>query len=134
MMMTSSADAHMAFKKAMSKKYPEMKVTCNACHVKAKPKSERNDFGKLFLKELKDKEITKNFKSKTGEERKDYEKKVMGPEFLKALAKIKKMKPKDKEQTYDELIKAGEIKEITKKPKKEEKLSLIHISEPTRPY
>lgn len=114
--LTSSAGAHVAFKKALSKKYPEMKITCNACHVKDKPKSDRNKFGKLFAKELKDKKLTENFKSKEGDEQKKYLKETMVPEFVKALEKVKKAKPKDGKLTYDELIKAGEIKEITKKP------------------
>ena len=112
---SSTASAHMAFKKELSKKYSDMKVTCNACHVKSKPKTERNEFGKLFHKELKEKKLTEGFKSRKGSERKQYEKDVMVPEFKKALEKIKKMKPKDQEQTYDELIKAGEMAEITKK-------------------
>lgn len=114
--MATCADAHVAFKKALSTKYPEMKITCNACHVEKKPKTERNKFGKLFAKELKDKKITETFKGKEAEERKKYAKEVMMPEFIKALDKIKKTKPKDQKLTYDELIKAGEIKEITKKP------------------
>ena len=118
--LSQTSDAHIAFKKELSKKYPDMKITCNACHVKKKPKTERNEFGKLFAKELKDKKITENFKSKEGAEKKNYAKDVMAPEFKKALEKIKKLKPKDGdkegEKTYDELIKAGEMPEITKKP------------------
>ena len=93
-----------------------MKVSCNACHVKSKPKTERNEFGKLFYKEFKDKKITENFKKRSGDERKKYEKDVMVVEFNKALEKIKKMKKKDSEMTYDELIKAGEMPSITPKP------------------
>ena len=111
--------AHMTFKKEISKKYPEMKITCNACHVDKKPKTERNEFGKLFAKQLKDKDITENFKSREGDERKAYEKEVMIPEFKKALEKVKKMKPEYSELTYDDLIKAGEMPEITPKPKKD---------------
>ena len=120
LVLISSGDtqAHMAFKKELSKKYPDMKVSCNACHVKGKPKTERGEFGKVFYKQLKDKKLTEGFKSKEGSERKKYEKEVMIPAFTEALKKIKKMKPKDKEMTYDELIKAGEIAEITKKPAK----------------
>ena len=114
-MSSSVANAHMTFKKEFSNKYPNMKISCNACHVKGKKKTERNEFGKLFYKEMKDKKLTAGFKSKSGSERKKYEKDVMVPEFKKALEKIKKMKPKDKEQTYEELIKAGEMPEITKK-------------------
>lgn len=109
------ASAHMAFKKELSKKYTDMKVTCNACHVKGKKKTERNEFGKLLFKNLKEKKLTEGFKSRAGSERKKYEADVMVPEFKKAFEKIKKMKPKDKEQTYEELIKAGQMPEITKK-------------------
>ena len=112
----ADTQAHMSFKKSLGKKYPDMKVSCNACHVKGKPKTERNEFGKVFFKELKDKKLTEGFKkAKDAGEHKKYEKEVMVPAFTKALEKIKKMKPKDKEMTYDELIKAGEIAEITKK-------------------
>ena len=112
------ASAHLVFKKELSKKFTDMKVSCNACHVKGKKKTERNKFGKLFHKELKEKKLTEGFKSRAGTERKKYESDVMIPEFKKAFAKIKKMKPKDKEQTYEELIKAGEMPEITKKLEK----------------
>ena len=90
-----------------------MKVSCNACHVKSKPKSERNEFGKLFFKEFKDKKLTENFKKLTGDEKKKFEQEVMIPAFNKALEKIKKMKKKDTEKTYDELIKSGEIPNIS---------------------
>ena len=116
--LNTDADAHMTFKKEISKKYPDMKITCNACHVNKKPKTERNEFGKLFAKQLKDKNISATFKDLSRDEKKQYEKEVMVPEFTKALEKVKKMKPKDSDSTYDELIKAGEIAEITKKPDK----------------
>ena len=114
----STSSAHMSFKKELSKQYSDMKVSCNACHVKSKPKSQRNKFGKLFYKELKEEKLTKGFKSRSGADRKEYEKDVMVPAFKKALTKIKKMKPKDSEETYDELIKAGEMPEIKKVKKK----------------
>ena len=109
-----SARAHSAFKKELGKKYPKMKVNCNACHVKKKPKTERTEFGKLFEKEFKGKELSAGFKQRKGAERKKYVKEVMVPAFQEALKKIKKMKNKD-EVTYDELIKTGQIPEI--KPK-----------------
>ena len=112
------ATAHMAFKKELNKKYPDMKINCNACHVKGKKKTDRNEFGKLFHKQFKDKKLSEGFSSKEDlPERKKYEKEVMIPEFKKAFEKIKKMKPKGKEQTYDQLIKAGEMPYITKKKK-----------------
>ena len=111
MLATANVQAHVTFKKELAKKYPGMKVSCNACHVKDKPKTERNEFGKLLYEEFKDKKLTADFKSKKGEDRKKFEKDVMIPAFTKALEKVKKLKPKDNEKTYDELI----------------KLSLIHI-------
>lgn len=113
---SSETEGFPSFKKALSKKYANMKISCNACHVKAKPKSDRNEFGKLFHKQFKDKKLTENFKKLTGDEKKQYEKDVMIVEFNKALEKIKKMKKKDTDKTYDELIKAGEIPEIKEKP------------------
>lgn len=118
-MMNSPADAHIPFKNELSKKYPNMKINCNACHVEGKPKPERNEFGKLFAKELKPHDISATYKSKKGAEKKKFEQEVMVVEFKKALAKIQKMKPKDQDQTYDELIKAGEMADIVPKPEKD---------------
>ena len=109
----SPSMAHTTFKKELGKKYPTMKISCSACHVDKKPKSQRNDFGKLFGKEFKGKDISATFKSKKGEEKKKYEKEVMIPAFTAALKKIQKMK-KDG-QTYDARIKSGTMPVITKK-------------------
>ena len=111
----SDSSAHLAFKKELTKKYPDLKVSCNACHVKSKPKSLRSEFGKLFEKELKEKKLTVEWKTKSGADKKQYEKDVMIPEFKKAWEKIKKTKKKDTELTYEELVKAGEIPDIKKK-------------------
>ncbi len=104
----SPAMAHNAFKKEMAKKYPTMKVTCNACHVDKKPKTERNMFGKLFHKQFADKELTKNWKAKKGAEKKEFETKVMVPAFTKALEKVSAM-------TYAEIIKEGMVAGIEAK-------------------
>ena len=117
---TSESNAHMAFKKRLEAKYEGMKVSCNACHVKKKPKTERNEFGKLFHKQWKEThaKLTEEWKSKKGAEKKAYETEVMVPTFDKALKVVKEMK-NDKKEKYDDLIKAGKIPEIThKKPKK----------------
>lgn len=108
-----SAEAHTIFKKEMDKKYPTMKVTCNACHVDKQPKTERNSFGKLFYKEFEKEELTKNWKAKKGADKKDYEAKVMIPAFEKALAKVSAM-------TYDDIIKAGMVDGIDDPAKKED--------------
>ena len=100
-----SASAHSVFKKEMEKKYPGMKVSCNACHVEKKPKTERNPFGNLFHKQMESLELTKNWKEKKGSEKKDYETNVMIPEFEKAMTKIAAM-------TYDEIIKSGLVEGI----------------------
>lgn len=112
-MSPSSSLAHTTFKKELGKKYSTMKISCSACHVDKKPKSQRNDFGKLFDKEFKGKDISATFKSKKGDEKKKYEKEVMIPAFAAALKKIQKMK-KDG-QSYDALIKSGTMPGITKK-------------------
>ena len=118
--------AHVGFKKELEKQYPKMKVSCNACHVKGKPKTERNEFGKLFYEHLKSEKISSTFKTKKqAGEHKEYEKKKMIPLFKKALKKVKEQKQKidGKEEgkkvdgkSYDELIKAGKIPNITEKP------------------
>lgn len=121
------SDAHMIFKKELEKKYPTMKVSCNACHVKGKPKTERSDFGKLFHEQLKSENISATFKAKKkAKQHKDYEKKKMIPLFKKALETVQKQKQqidgKDGKKvdgkSYDELIKAGKIENITVKPAK----------------
>ena len=104
-MICSTADGHNIFKKEFSKKYPEKKISCTACHVDKKPKTERNEFGKLFHKQFTDQELTKNWKTKKGAEKKDYEATVMIPAFQKALKNVTSM-------TYDDIIKAGLVSGI----------------------
>ncbi|MCH2180123.1 MAG: hypothetical protein MK106_15100 [Mariniblastus sp.] len=110
----SALMAHTSFKKELAKKYPNMKISCSACHVDKKPKSERNELGKLFFKDMKSKNISATYKSKKGDDRKAYVNDVMNPAFNAALKKIQKQKNKEG-KTYDELIKSGEMPGITKK-------------------
>lgn len=116
---STQAEAHMAFKKHMQKKYEGTSVSCNACHVKGKPKTERSEFGKLFFKEFKENKLTlsEEWNAKEKADRKEYETKIMVPAFDKALKKIKEKKNKEDEK-YDDLIKAGKIDGIKWKPKK----------------
>ncbi len=108
---------HTVFKKIMQKKYPEVRVSCEACHVKGKPKTERNEFGHLFFEKMKDKELTKNWEAfgddRTG--KRDFENKVMTPTFEKALELVKEMK-KDDEIAYASLIAESKLDGL--KPKK----------------
>lgn len=111
---TQNASAHSAFKKAFEEKY-KVKASCNACHDK-KSKEIRNDFGKLYDKVLKGKEITKKWKAAKEEgsaARKEYEAGEMTTEFKKAMEEVGKMKKDDK--TYEELIKGLEIEGLKAK-------------------
>ena len=101
------ASAHSAFKKQMEAKYPNMKISCNACHVDKQPKTERNKYGQLISKTINNKTLTTDWKAKKGEEKKEYEKTVMVPAFNKAFDKVKAM-------TLNDLIEAGMIDGITK--------------------
>lgn len=103
---TGAVQAHTVFKKMLEKKYPGVRVSCEACHVKGKPKTERNEFGQVFFEQLKDQDLTKQWQA--FEEDKDgkakFEKETMLPAFEKALEVVKEAKNKE-EVAYDALIK-----------------------------
>ena len=103
---TVPVSAHSAFKKQLASKYPNMKVSCNACHVKQQPKTVRNNYGQLFSKTFENKTLTADWKAKKGPMKKEFEKAVMVPAFDAAFEKIKVM-------TLHDLIEAGVIDGIT---------------------
>jgi hypothetical protein len=105
LLLVNSSEAHSVFKKEMAKKFPDMKVSCNACHVKGEKKTTRSSLGKLFSKELGVKDMSKTWGEKKGAEKKDYEATVMVPAFQKALTKIVAMPVED-------FLKAGAISGI----------------------
>lgn len=112
---SQNAFGHSAFKKAFEKKY-NVKASCNTCHDK-KSKEIRNDFGKMFDKVLKGKDITKKWKAAKEQgsaARKEYEAGEMTTEFKKAMDVVGKMKKGDK--TIEEMIKNCEFDGL--KPKK----------------
>ena len=115
---TPSAEAHLAFKKYLSAKMPNKKLTCNLCHVPQQKKTVRNSYGQLFSKVMNKPNLTKDFKSKTGDAKKTYEKDVMVKEFAKAYGKISKM-------TFADLLKNDLIDGVksTKPPAKPEEKS-----------
>ena len=131
---TSSVEAHAAFKKYLSAKMPNKKLTCNLCHVPQQKKTVRNSYGQLFTKVMNKPNLTKDWKSKTGDAKKTYEKDVMVKEFDKAYKKISKM-------TFADLLKNDLIDGVKSnkppaKPAEKSKetsfakppeLSLIHI-------
>ena len=88
---SSPVEAHSGFKKYLSKKVPNKKLTCNVCHVPGPKKSVRNSYGQLFTKVMNKPNLTKDWKAKSGTEKKMYEKEVMVVEFAKAYEKISKM-------------------------------------------
>ena len=106
----ASLEAHTVFKKALEKSYEGVKVSCNACHVKGKSKKERNEeLGKVFYEQLKDQNLTEEWKSKKGAEKKAYQKEVMLPAFKKALEIVKEKKKEETEETWDALIKTAAL-------------------------
>lgn len=110
---TPSVEAHSAFKKYMSTKVPNKKLTCNVCHEANQKKTVRNSYGKLFTKVMNKPNLTKDWKAKTGDEKKTYEKDVMVVEFAKAYEKISKM-------TFADLIKNDMIEGVkSSKPAEE---------------
>ena len=108
---STTASAHKVFKDELSKKYPKLKISCNACHVKGEKKTVRNNYGKLFFKTFENKKLTAEM-PKDRDEKKEYAAKVMLPEFEKAFEKIKVM-------TFADLMEAGVIAGIDK-PEDEE--------------
>lgn len=119
----ATVEAHTVFKKALEKSYKGVKVSCNACHLKGKPKSERNEgLGKAFYEEMKELNLTKEWKSKKGPEKKAYQKDVMLPAFKKAL-KVVKEKKKDEagEETWHQLIETAELDGLKLKDTDDEK-------------
>lgn len=111
----ATATAHTVFKKELQKKYPEVIFKCEACHVKGKPKTERNEFGELFYKQTKDQKLTEAWDKLKGAAKKKYENETMVPAFNKALDEVKKLKKEGGEETYDELIKNLKIENTKKK-------------------
>lgn len=92
----------------MEAAFPKKKISCNACHVEKKPKTERGAYGKLFSKTFESKTLTADWKALKGAEKKAFEKEKLGPEFDKAYEKIKAM-------TFQDLVEAGVIAGITEK-------------------
>jgi hypothetical protein len=98
----SDAQAHSAFKKYISSKFPTKKMSCDVCHVKGQKKDVKNSYGQLFIKVMNKPNLTKEWKAKKGADKKAYEKEVMVPAFEKAFKKISKM-------TFEDLVKYNMI-------------------------
>ena len=99
---------HGIFKKTLEKKYENLRVTCNMCHVKKESKEKRNEFGQLFYKELEGQDLSARWNELEGDERKALENDVMAPAILVALKKIEAKDAPDGRK-YQVLIAGGEI-------------------------
>ena len=64
--------AHGIFKKTLEKKYKAegLRVTCNMCHVKGEAKTERNEVGQVFFKQLEGQDLSARWDASEGDERK----------------------------------------------------------------
>lgn len=83
------ASGHTVFKKQIQKKFENLVVKCEACHVKGKPKTERNEFGELFYQEMKADGLTAQWEQLKGVEKKKFETEVMAPKFDKVLELVR---------------------------------------------
>ncbi|HAN99604.1 MAG TPA: hypothetical protein DCQ98_20225 [Planctomycetaceae bacterium] len=116
-MTSGQAPAHSAFKNALQKKYEFQSVSCNACHEKGKPKTERNEFGKAFdegLSALKfdGLSITEKFESvKDNEAEKKAFEAVMAESFLAVLEEVK-TKESSTGETWGAMLEAKSIEGI----------------------
>lgn len=108
----SGVYAQSLFKKAMTEHLKLKSVSCSACHIAGKPKTNRSDFGKLFEKELTGKNVTARLKSApSSPSEKQVVESAVKKEFIDALKKVVK-KEYPGGGTYGEAIKAAKIKGI----------------------
>ncbi len=103
--------AQSLFKKAMTEHLKLKSVSCSACHIAGKPKTNRSDFGKLFEKELTGKNVTGRLKSASVAPNKNQVEAAVKKEFIDALKKVLK-KDYPGGGTYGEAINAAKIKGI----------------------
>lgn len=118
------ANGQTLFKNVMAKKYDSLKtVSCFACHAKVErgtenPKQFRNDFGKLFDKEFKDKKITERFEQMAELDRNDPERtkieEGLAEDFKKALEVIEKQEFEEG-VTYKEAIEQAKLEGLRAK-------------------
>ncbi len=92
--LSSSVNAHDAFKEPFAKRYGLKTVSCKTCHPNNKDKSIHNEFGKLIEKQLLGKDLSKKFneaKAKGDEAVEAYEKEMV-VHFIEALKVVEKEK------------------------------------------
>ena len=116
----SQAPAHGVFKNALQEKYEFKSVSCNACHVKGEPKTERNDFGKAFqdgIDALSYDGMGMTAAYEAAKDKGDAEKaafeEVMKEAFLEVLKEVE-TKESPSGDTWGDLLQAGSIDGIKK--------------------
>lgn len=115
----ANAPAHGVFKNALTEKYGFEMVTCNACHEKGKPKTERNDFGKAFQEGIDalnydGMSMTEKYESvKEDEAAKAAFEQVMKEAFLEILKNVE-MAESPSGDTWGKLLEDGAIDGIKK--------------------
>ena len=99
-----TANAHDCFQDPMKERFGLKAVSCKTCHPINGDRSIHNEFGKLFLAELKGKDLTKKFyeAEKKGDEAVAEYEKEMVKHFLEAFKVVEK-----KSMTFENLIKYG---------------------------
>ena len=127
MLIPATSDAHGIFKKHLEQKYTndsaKLLVTCNACHVKGKPKDQRSQLGQLFAEEFKGMDLSKKWEAYGDDDiegREKFEQETMVPAFIEAYKKVGEMELKKGEGKIKDLFATGKIdqtklKELKKK-------------------
>lgn len=126
LLVPAASDAHGIFKKHLEAKYTndssKLLVTCNACHVKGKPKTERTQLGQLFATEFEGMDLSKKWESYEDDldAREKFELETMVPAFVEAYKKVGEMELKKGEGKIKDLFPSGgidqtKVKEIKKK-------------------
>ncbi len=102
--------AHGIFKKTLERRHETLRVTCNMCHVKGEPKTERNEFGEVLFELFEGQDLSARWDAVEGDERKAFEQEVMTPALNEALEKLYAREADDPEAPrYSEMIPAGEM-------------------------
>ncbi|MGI9516179.1 MAG: hypothetical protein ACR2NP_03965 [Pirellulaceae bacterium] len=102
--------AHGIFKKTLEARHENLRVTCNMCHVKGEPKTERNDFGQVLFEVFEGQDLSARWDAVEGDERKAFEQDVMVPALTEGLEKLYAREADDPEAPrYSEMIPAGQM-------------------------
>lgn len=116
----ANVTAHSELKKEMEKGNKHLKVSCNACHVKGKKKTVRNEFGEALFQEFKQFKFSEAIhKIKDKKKKKEYFEKNVFPEYRKAFKKVATKDVKNKKgDKWADLVKNGKLPGVKLRKKK----------------